>query len=66
MARISKPEPERTYVAKTRRCLMCLDPFESSWEGERVCRRCKGTNGWLDGTGTPLEYEVVRRREIES
>jgi len=36
-----KPEPLRTYEAKARRCLMCREPFTSSWPGERVCPRCK-------------------------
>ena len=34
---------------KTRRCLMCRDSFESSWPGERVCKRCKSTAAWREG-----------------
>ena len=30
-----KPEPERDYEAKSRLCLKCRKPFESSWPGER-------------------------------
>ena len=53
--------PERTYTPKTRPCLMCRDPFESSWAGERVCRRCKGRDGWRQGTSLASDYEVGRR-----
>ncbi len=45
----TKPEPERVYEEKTRRCLMCREPFESSWAGERVCRRCKSSGSWRNG-----------------
>ncbi len=44
-----KPEPERVYEEKTRECLMCGDPFESSWTGERVCKRCKSSGRWRSG-----------------
>ncbi len=44
-----KPEPERVYEEKTRDCLMCGDPFESSWTGERVCKRCKSSGRWRSG-----------------
>ena len=41
-----KPRPDRIYAAKSRRCLMCRDHFESTWPGERVCSKCKQTNLW--------------------
>ncbi len=44
----TKPEPERVYEEKTRHCLMCREPFESSCAGERVCRRCKSSVIWLN------------------
>ena len=34
---------------KTRRCLMCGQPFLSEWAGERVCRSCKSTAAWRTG-----------------
>lgn len=34
---------------KTRRCLMCGQPFPSEWAGERVCRSCKSTAAWRTG-----------------
>ena len=40
-------EPAET--PKTRLCLMCRDPFESTWAGERVCKRCKAGNTWRSG-----------------
>jgi len=38
---VLKPQPERSYEAKTRLCLKCRKPFVSTWSGERVCRICK-------------------------
>jgi hypothetical protein len=45
-----KPEPERVYDAKVRNCLKCREEFDSSWPGERVCKRCKSTDGWRNGS----------------
>jgi len=28
---------------------MCRDRFESSWPGERICKRCKSTAAWREG-----------------
>ncbi len=39
----SKPKTERVQVAKTRRGLKCREEFESSWSGERICKRCKSS-----------------------
>ncbi len=41
-----KPQPDRVYEVKVRKCLMCRDTFESAWPGERVCPKCKQTNLW--------------------
>ncbi len=41
-----KPESDRKYEAKTRKCLMCRSEFKSSWPGERVCSNCKQTSAW--------------------
>jgi hypothetical protein len=41
-----KPQPDRVYEVKVRKCLMCRDSFESAWPGERVCSKCKQTNLW--------------------
>ncbi len=34
---------------KTRKCLLCRQPFPSAWAGERVCRKCKSTSAWRTG-----------------
>lgn len=39
----AKPESDRQYEAKMRRCLVHGGPFKSSWPGERVCKRCRGS-----------------------
>ena len=62
MTRNAKPKPERIYVAKTRPCLNCREPFESEWSGERVCKHCKSLDSWREGTTSTPEYEVGRRR----
>ncbi len=62
MTRESKSTPERTYIAKTRRCLKCRELFESNWAGERICRRYKGRNSWREGTTSTSVYEVGHRR----
>ena len=31
---------------KVRNCLRCSVEFESAWSGERICKRCKGSNEW--------------------
>ncbi len=52
-----KPEPLHTYEVRPRRCLMCRDPFMSSWPGERVCRKCKSSATWRTSAlsvGLPL------------
>lgn len=45
-----KPESDRQYVAKERKCLMCRNTFMSSWPGERVCSSCKQTSSWNDSS----------------
>jgi len=45
-----KPESDRTYEPKPRKCLMCRKEFHSSWPGERVCKRCKETAAWNDSS----------------
>ena len=49
-----KPEPERIYKIKTRLCLKCRMPFESSWPGERICSHCKSKSSWRED----VEFEV--------
>jgi len=51
---VSKKLPDedwgaQTHVPKTRKCLSCLEEFESEWAGERVCKKCKATNMWRIG-----------------
>jgi len=40
-----KPQSDK-LIAKRRKCLMCMDEFQSSNIGERVCPDCKGTSTW--------------------
>lgn len=37
-------------IPKARICLCCDAEFESSGFGERICRRCKTTSTWRDGS----------------
>jgi len=39
-------EARRSQEQKTRKCLLCREPFPSAWAGERVCRKCKSTSTW--------------------
>jgi uncharacterized paraquat-inducible protein A len=45
-----KPERDIAYEPKLRHCLMCSTHFTSEWPGERVCKRCKSTAAWRQGT----------------
>ncbi len=45
-----KPEPDKEYVSKSRKCLMCRKDFTSSWAGERICKDCKQTAAWNDSS----------------
>ncbi len=31
---------------RLRLCLKCSTEFESSWAGERICKRCKASGTW--------------------
>ena len=55
-----EPEPERTYKIKTRLCLKCRKPFESGWEGERICRHCKSKSSWREGEDFEMRDYRVR------
>lgn len=45
-----KPPPDTTRLHPLfRRCLMCDNPFDSGWDGERVCKRCKQSTRWKEG-----------------
>ena len=39
-----KPESDKIYVRKQRKCLRCQEAFTSSWPGERVCTPCKSSS----------------------
>lgn len=39
-------------VPRKRGCLSCSLPFQSQWAGERICKRCKSSAVWRDGTRT--------------
>lgn len=49
-------EPE----TRSRRCLRCNANFQSEWAGERICRRCKNTTAWRNGT--PAQYRPNTRQ----
>ncbi len=40
--------PDEAEV-RQRACLMCAEPFESAWAGERICTKCKSRSGWRGG-----------------
>ena len=44
-----KPEAIPAQESVIRRCLKCQDRFESTWYGERICKRCKSTAAWREG-----------------
>ena len=46
-----KPEPEREFERKQRRCLKCRKLFMSDWLGERICPHCKTKKDWRGGRG---------------
>lgn len=37
------------HQEKIRRCLCCGDDFNSSWAGERVCKKCRSSARWRQG-----------------
>ena len=41
-----KPEFLRDCEKKERDCLMCREPFISTWSGERICSKCKKSAAW--------------------
>jgi hypothetical protein len=55
----AKLKGKREAETKFRRCLMCGCDFESSWAGERVCKRCRSSHNWRQGAaavGRPLGH----------
>ena len=46
---LAKPKPEKVYLEKPRKCLMCHNEFMSSHIGERVCKGCKEKRVWRSG-----------------
>ena len=41
---------------KTRNCMMCYKPFESTWNGNRICYDCKQTDDWYYG----IDYRIMK------
>ncbi|MBT6442234.1 MAG: hypothetical protein HOK61_07395 [Alphaproteobacteria bacterium] len=37
-------------AAKERQCLKCREEFPSEWAGERICKRCKSSGSWRNGS----------------
>lgn len=46
----TKPVSDIQYVSKRRNCLMCEEPFQSEWAGERICKRCKSNDSWRNSS----------------
>ena len=51
-----KPEPEREYESKQRRCLMCRKLFMSDWMGERAILGMQITAAITPGYDTGTEH----------
>lgn len=47
-------KPKTLETMKVRLCLMCREAFESSWSGDRVCRKCKNTSTWRSGSARDI------------
>jgi hypothetical protein len=43
-----------TFKRIERTCLSCKTTFDSTWAGERICARCKGSNSWCTGASANL------------
>lgn len=41
---------ETVPAVKERKCLKCREPFPSEWAGERICKRCKSSGSWRNGS----------------
>ncbi len=50
----------RKDVPQERHCLRCCTVFWSEGFGERICRRCKGSNAWRNGVS--VSQGAARRR----
>lgn len=50
-AELEDPLPQKSNVKK-RQCLCCSTDFTSEWAGERVCQKCKASNGWRSGVSS--------------
>lgn len=48
---LEDPLPQKSNVKK-RQCLCCSTSFTSEWAGERVCQKCKASNGWRSGVSS--------------
>ena len=53
--------PQRALAdgPKKRSCLRCKTPFLSEGFGERICKRCKGSNTWKNAA--PAHQRTSRR-----
>lgn len=51
VAELEDPLPQKSNVKK-RQCLCCSADFTSEWAGERVCQKCKASNGWRSGVSS--------------
>jgi len=46
---LEQENPDPGHEEKHRACLVCGDEFLSTWSGERVCKRCRGSARWRQG-----------------
>lgn len=54
-------KPKKAYNATTRKCLGCGADFKSEWEGNRLCRDCKGTRAYRSGDDYTAPYGLHLR-----
>ena len=45
--------PAPRDIPAERPCLRCKAPFPSTGFGDRVCKRCKGSNAWRIAAAVP-------------
>lgn len=48
----TKDAKDHEHTIAERQCLFCRSTFESRWVGERVCRRCKESAAWREGSSS--------------
>jgi hypothetical protein len=54
---LSKVIKIKAKHTKQRRCLACGNSFDSEGPHNRICRRCKSSKVWRDGTQMSAEFK---------